>query len=313
MAYQEILAPASPAAIIDAIATFAQANGWTVERNTLAGSNRTLTLKRPETDYIHVYNLNTTEIRALGSIDYSAARTPEQTTRRSRPAVANIGSGPYTKVYLFADSSPSPYIYAVIETGTAGVYRQIAFGLVDKIEPFTGGTFIDASWWYGSGHSPAPSYQSGNHALFGYDLYGAVSDEGGSIRCDFAADNRVDQWFGIGSGEASGTGAFCEIRPNDHLSALVAEADDNNFSNRSILHPIGAMVNRVGGYYSRIGSFPNIRFCSIRKYNPADEITIGSDIWKIFPMCRKWNANLKTSWPDYEAHSDYFAYAFKKT
>lgn len=36
-----------------------------------------------------------------------------------------------------------------------------------------------------------------------------------------------------------------------------------------------------------VGSFPNVRYCSMEGYNPADEVVMGADTWMIFPMLRK--------------------------
>ena len=70
------------------------------------------------------------------------------------------------------------------------------------------------------------------------------------------------------------------------------------------------LVNRVGDYWSRIGRFPNVRFCSTAKFAPGDEVTIGSDAWKVFPMVRKFTLTLAGE--SNPAHSTNFAYAYKK-
>ncbi|UXO93749.1 hypothetical protein Pan1_34 [Pseudanabaena phage Pan1] len=36
-----------------------------------------------------------------------------------------------------------------------------------------------------------------------------------------------------------------------------------------------------------IGSFPNVRLCSMEGYNPGDEVTFGAETWVVFPMLRK--------------------------
>ncbi len=313
MAYQEVLAPASAAAVIDAIRSFAAANGWTVERNNLVGSLRTLTLSRAGLDYVHIYNPTTAELRILGSIDYASGTAPEATTRRSKFSAVNMsGIGPYTKMFMFAGATPSPYLHVVIELATAGVYRHISFGMIEKWEAFTGGTYTAASNWNSSGSSQAPGYNGNNHALFGRDNTSSGSTQGDSVRCDFAADSRTDAWFSITNNQGELSAAAGIISNQTDLTAIVNNCDENVFSNRSILHPTDLKINRVGNYWSRIGRFPNVRFCSIFKYTPADEITIGSDIWKIFPMCRKFTPNLNTAFPVYDAHSNYYAYAYKK-
>ena len=68
MAYSEQTA-ASPEDVISKIAAFALTNGWTVDRNDLVGSNRTLTL-RNGTDYIHIYNVDTTNVYISASVGY---------------------------------------------------------------------------------------------------------------------------------------------------------------------------------------------------------------------------------------------------
>ena len=63
----------------------------------------------------------------------------------------------------------------------------------------------------------------------------------------------------------------------------------NIFSGRSILHPIHVYVDRTGSptYRSPIGTVKNTRFCNLAKLAPAQEITIGSEVWKVFPLVKR--------------------------
>ncbi|MBT9159048.1 MAG: hypothetical protein DDT26_00297 [Dehalococcoidia bacterium] len=320
MAYQEVLAPATAAGVVDAIRSFAQANGWTVLRNDLVSTSRTVTLKRPETDHIHVYNTTTNEIRAIGSVDYNGALPPETNPLRGvRARSGLIGNGPYTRMHLFAADLPAPHIHVVIELTTAGVFRHLSFGMVEKIEPFTGGSYTAASNWNLDGSPAAPGYNSQNHAMFGRDTLHSSSTDNDCIRVDFAADSRTNFWYRFANDRIAdatvGTACSGLVHPSSsavELTGLVGRADNNAFSNRSVLHPFDIKVNRIGDYWSRIGTFPNVRYCNIFKFAPGDEFTIAGDVWKIFPMARKFSTQLNVASPVWQAHSNNFAYAYKK-
>lgn len=315
MAYQEIVAPVSAEAVIDAIRAFAESNGWAVSRNGLSGTSRTVTLKHPQCDYIHLQNPTPTQIDLCASIGYDGGSPPSESPGVSKIAPCNVLGGPYTKLYLFGAASPAPHIHVVLETATAGIYRFLSFGMIEKIEEFTGGTYYDCSNWSTSNSSSSGYAGGSNHAMFGEDVWGLHSGPGGGFRCDFAADARSEQWFYVStSGYESDPFAHTGLSASGRgISRVLGECDDNAFSNRSVFHPTDLMVNRIGGYMSRVGSHPNVRLANIRKYTPGDEITIGSDVWVIFPLCRKKTAQLNTTSAPYDVHSDYFGYVFKKT
>jgi hypothetical protein len=314
VAYQEIVAPATPAAVIDAIVTFAAANGWTVDRNNLVGSARTATIHRAGSDYLHIYNTGSTDIFLRGSIDYASGTTPDATTRRGVKCRTNCGAGAYTRLYLFADASPSPHIHAILEANVAGMFYHMSFGVIDKLEAFTGGTYYDGTWWYDSATSNMNSYTSLSRPLFDNSEanYATNHDQEGGLRCDFAADARTDAWwaFGYDTNSSSDLSVVTGISASGNLNSLVhmAAVDVNAFSNRSIFHRIPASVHRGSGYFSQIGSFPNVRFCNITKFTPAQEITIGSDTWKVFPMIRKGSHPGGAAAP----YSGIYGYAYKK-
>lgn len=122
MAYQELFSVANAQTLIDNICDFADANGWTVERNNLAGSNRTATIRiSGTTDYIHIFNTETDRIRHRISVDYNGALDPEDHTLVSpHDGQCDLLTGPSPQVWLFADGN---YIHAVVHTSSPGVYR----------------------------------------------------------------------------------------------------------------------------------------------------------------------------------------------
>lgn len=352
MAYQEVVTPATPAAVIDAIRAFAEANGWTVLRNNLVGNNRTVTLKRPETDHIHIYNLDLNKIYLRMSIAYAAGTAPDAMADRSQRAHVSCMAGPYTKLFLFADTSPSAYVHAILESNNAGEYYHMSLGMVDKLDAWTGGTYVDGTYWYNQNSPSMPvHWYSGSytHALFGNDWGGNTTplNSGtstqyvfGGMRVDIPADARVNAWAGFAAvpptsitNTVAGYPVYSGISPSgqnpvggqlppyistgivdSHLSIFAKAVDDNAFSNRSVFHPIEFTVGRVGGYASPIGRAPGIRFCSIQKFTNGQEITIGSDVWKVFPMLKRgMGAGAGTALTPYLNGSVDLGYAYLKT
>jgi hypothetical protein len=306
MAYQENTTAASPADLINVIATFAAANGWTVERNNLAGSNRTVTLKRAETDYIHLYNTATSALSVLGSVSYNSAVQPPSETLRGNPASCNVLTGPYTRTYLFADDSPAPHIHAVIEI-TAGVFRTLSFGLLEKAGVYTGGTYYDATTWENT-NSNSQTWNTTSHACFESNTLN------GSLRVDIPADSRSNAWTGLAdftlfNGLGSAISNSTENPPRGFLTTLAYNRNLAPFSGNTILAPIANYVNRVGGLRSPVGVFPNVRYLRMDRYIPGEEISIGGDTWKVFPFVRQGNGPGGSGLAPYSAQH---AYAFKK-
>lgn len=347
MAYQEVLTPATPAAVIDAIRAFAEANGWTVLRNNLVGNNRTVTLKRPETDHVHIYNLDLNNIYLRMSIAYAAGTAPDAMADRSQRATNNVAAGPYTRLFLFADTVPTAHVHCILETNTAGVYHHFSFGMIEKLDAFTGGTYVDGTYWMPSSTSQRVDYYSGgqNHALFGNDYVTSTSPTatgaafvGGGMRCDIPADSRANTWAGFSGQSFNSTSAadtnfpiLSGIAPSGQIAAsspglnsatstgnplttLTQYSDDNVYSNRSVFHPIEFGVGRLGGYGSPVGRAPKIRLCNVSKFTDGQEITIGSDVWKIFPMLKRGSGGgTGGSGDPYLRGSGFHGYAYLKT
>lgn len=308
MAYSEQTA-SSPDDIINKVAAFASANGWTIDANTLSGSNRTLTL-RNGTDYIHVYNTDTANIRVRASVGYTAGQAPANHPNPSGEALANLGVGPYTKIYMFANAAPSPHIHVVIEL-TGGIFRFVSFGMLEKLGAWTGGTYVDASYW-STNQSYRYQWMTYHSPLFDSYSNGA---QRGNIRVDIALDGRANAWADLTYNGAyrAYTGLFggqsSQSDGNGYLMSQFYNRNNASFSGQVTLGTIGVDVQRVGGLWSPLGAYPAVRYLNMARFNPGQEVPVGTDTWKVFPMCRKGAGSFAGN-ADY---SDNHAYAFLKT
>ncbi|WP_414604339.1 hypothetical protein [Stenotrophomonas sp. AR029] len=303
MAYIEHANVANLHTLIDLIAQFCAANGWTVERNTLSGTNRTLTLRVPGvSDYVHLYNIDQANLRSRISIGFSAAAVPgSQPNVTPEDAISNVLAGPYPRLKLFANGNA---VHVAISTATAGDYRHHAFGVLQKAGDYVGGTYADGTYWRAltGSYSGYITTNGGNRILFGH----ATSPPGvGHLRADSAEDGRSNSFHRISNyyGGALGTeGTACTgvgslgqslTSPSAYdllwLGRALGAGDENIFSGRSVLHPIIFSIRRAGAspYLSPVGMVLGTRACSIAKLEPEQEITIGDETWVVFPWLRK--------------------------
>jgi hypothetical protein len=73
-----------------------------------------------------------------------------------------------------------------------------------------------------------------------------------------------------------------------------------------VLVPIQNFVYRLGGSYSPVGVFPNVRYLTMARFSPGEELSISGDTWKIFPFVRQGSPG------GTEPYSANHAVAFKK-
>ncbi len=313
MAYQETTG-SSPEDIINKIASFASALGWTIETNNLAGSVRTLVLQKAG-DHVRLW-CNTTEIYITGHVGYDGELTyDQQPGYAGRYAQANLGAGPYTAVFLFGGMEPSDHVHVVIELA-GGVFRHITFGEINKLGNWNGGTFFDATLW---DQSADGTYRWTQKSSPIFDI-GTTSARRGALRCDVPGEQSSPSWAGFDYGASfhTRTGLFRgdSSQYYSNASFLMTQVYDRNdppFSGQITLGTIRADVIRSGGFYSPVGTFPNVRYLNMARFAPGQEITVGSDVWKVFPMCRKGAGSYSSSSPLYgQQYSDNHAYAFKK-
>lgn len=303
MAYSDPTSIANAADLIDRIVSFAGANGWTVERNNLDGADRTATVRKAGvSDYVHLYNTDLTTVRLRVSVGYDELLPPQQQPDGSGEAACTLMDGPYPRAFMFASGDQ---VWVSVAIARSGEYRHLTFGVLEKIGAYTGGTYVDGTHW------TAPwATTSNNHAPF--LVRTGSSGVRGYVRADVPADGRENFFFSFHSTGNDRVVSDAGVGTNALAGALVSRADRNAFSGRSVLHVIPLYVARTGSetFYSPIGVVQDVRYCSINKFEPEQEITIGDDTWVVFPLVGKRPTN--SSGGDQPAASGDYAYAIRK-
>lgn len=282
MAYSEQTSVATVADVIDRVASFAAANGWTVDSNVLAGAQRTVTLhKSGVSDYVHIYNTTGSIVRMRISVGYTPGALPSAQPNVSGECVTTLEDGPYPKIFMFASGDQ---VWTSLAIARNAEYRHFTFGVLDKVGVYNGGTYVAGTDW-GRGSSWVSFSQ--NSAPF---FSSSTTVSGGRVRADAVDDARVNFMFNI-LGAANSANAQSDVGADlgGLSSALAERADRNAFSGRSVVHPIALYAGRVGPsvFYSPIGVVHDVRACSLEKLEAEQEITIGADVWKVFPVAAK--------------------------
>jgi hypothetical protein len=318
MAYAEHTSVAGPSDVIDRIVTLADSAGWTVHRNSDIGGLRTATIGIDGvTDYVHIYNIDQTSIRMRISVGYDGGLTPADQPEASRETLCHLHAGPYPRLFVFARGTD---VWASVAIARSGEYRHLTFGLLDKIGAYTGGTYIDASDWGRRDYFGDFTYCRGPflNAFFA-DNAPHMGAYNGRLRID--TDDRENFFYtfsrmGVipGGAPPSPTIAITDLGIDQAgvASASILHADKNAFSGRSIFHPLTVYIARTGEttLHSPVGLVDSLRICSMDKFEPEQEVTVGGNVYVVFPMAAK--RPMFGTQGDLPAGSGMYGYAVRK-
>lgn len=311
--------------LIDKIAQFAVAAGWTQHKNTIGSGLRIVALRKGG-DYIHIWNTTTSVLNIRGSVGFTSGAAPTaQPNQSARLGTSTFGTGPFANVFMFADNSPAEHIHVVTEI-RGGVFAHISFGMLDKTcaGTYTGGTYFDVSFWDATSYRRYTPWSAYHHWLFG-SLGQSAALTVGSVRADHGSLTNYFAPFTVAINTTVGTepianglgGGSTDTSTSESLNYGDAARFVSGFYSRSInswmgvtpMMPIQVRLERAGAYFSLLGEVPNIRFLNMSRFTPGEEVTLGtSDVWKIFPM-RRQNEGVNG---DTEDSSSQVALAFKK-
>lgn len=289
-----------PKAVLQALATFATSAGWTIDfNNTYTGVGWWLAVHKGSCYLNFVADTADQNVYLYGATGYSSGSSfsAQPGTSPNSYNVCNSGSGPYTGYHFFSTSGSAAYLHVVIEK-SAGIFAHFQGGALNAIGGAAPCIYIQATnWSYGGAYCSFPDGSGGEFPWSNAYPYGYV---GVTVDGTFG-------WFKPNNSSPS--------RANwpfqQSLAADSITKSPNTFNGLAPLFPIQCFVERaVGNLWAYVGDAPDLRAVNIKNNNPKDEITIGSDTWKIFPMIAN-NPNYN-QYGSPNSSSLYYALAFRK-
>ena len=263
-----------PTAVLQALATFATSAGFTIDHNSAATGVGWWLAVHKGSCYLNFFtDTANTYIAMCGATGYNGSNTynTQPGTSPNSGNSCNCGAGPFTGYHFFSTTGSAAYLHVVIEI-SAGIFAHFQGGALNAV----------------GGASPCIYIQATNWQYTGY--YASFPDNGGPLPWSYPNPNG---YLGV-----TVDSTFRWFRPNNSQPARViwplqANATEyygiskspNTFNGLAVLLPIQSYVERaVGNIYAYVGDAPDMRLLNIKNNNPKDEITIGSDTWKVFPM-----------------------------
>jgi len=310
MAYSITNAPADTDAIIAALATFASAQGWTINQNNT--TTKELSINSTGGCYVTFkYNDPTTTTKsikmahALGYTggnsywnhpdDCGQVSTSETTTGYAQsPGLYKIGNGPYISVRFFGTGS---YIYMVVET-TSGVYVPLWFGELDKLGDWVGGEFAGGLY-----RPSALAFESSSLCMPFDGLYSSTSSPYNwvtSLHIESFPNQpsggkwgKVGEWtsalptiLGLDRAGVQRCQLSGSVRSGRAGNAPIFITRANRVTNRTQLMPVMVFYRDYSdpNDFYPLGYVPDVYQLDIGNFAPGDEVTIGSDTYQILPM-----------------------------
>jgi hypothetical protein len=300
MTYQTGTA-SDPSDLLGDLATFAAANGWTV--NTPASGRVFI-----NGAVLVGVNGDADSLDGRAAVTYNAgAAWNAQTDAASVSHVCNIGAGPYTAYHFYAEMEESkPLLAAVVEV-SAGVYRHFIISDLIKYGSYTGGAYTD-SVYHDTTSDDTNNTASSNHRYI-CDT-GTNRSDRGHFRCD--VDGVSPNWAHVYSADSHiatvlGTGVS---RFNGKWRGQTS-VGYQRWNLRTPLWPLELFVNRSDSLRSPVGRVPAMRYLSLRNFTPGEMLSIGGDDWQLWPVVARTDTSGAN--PSSTPSSSHYGYAYLRT
>lgn len=202
-------------------------------------------------------------------------------------------TGPFPNLYMFSNAA-GDYCHAVLEW-SAGKFRHMAFGKVIQFGTWPGGngSYFAGSFWsqngLGSGTSQIINQPSSQNHGLPFDNH--VCTSGALLDWTLNYNNGTDNWIGPTEGvfgavqHRQGRGSV-----RGGANRMFKNIQESLFTGQIPLAPIvlGAVkLSDTPTTVRFVGQVPDMRMVNIDHLTPAQEFSIGSDTWKVFPFSSK--------------------------
>ncbi|QQQ00966.1 hypothetical protein [Lysobacter enzymogenes] len=281
-----------PNELLDKLRVFAHSNGWVVD------GWRDRTVRVGKALSVHAGSLYATLLTELsggdssrpppfvgvfGHTGYTANANADLQAEASAPVWANYVQGPYSAVHFFCRTAPQPYLHIVLET-QAGTFKHFGTGRLVTAGAVSTGQYVYGSQWYYD-----PSYINNpddvRHAMAFDDSWANYVSATTRVRADF--DGIAPRWHGVSDTGGDSRALYCGWRRRGAPINLLKDIGHSTLTGRAPGQPLWCSVPRGGDLNTDVGHPPDLRFIRLDSYAPGEELVLGSDRWKMFPVHRK--------------------------
>jgi hypothetical protein len=288
--------PTSLSDYLNSLATFATSAGWTVDFNAHAGfaAHDYYLAVHKDLCYLNWYIPDTTaaagtlQIQLYGATGYAGSTAPSaQAGASPNPTLMYPPpTGPYNAYHFFSTSTSGvDYLHTLLEY-SAGAFLHLHGGCLNPVGGASPATYCAGTRW-GTLTGTNASSDSGP-AIGNFTPFSAENPSAGLGYQLFQLRATVDstaRWFWPGNASpARAIGAVRSGSKNVHAFAR----SPNTLNQLVPFIPLSLFVERaVGNVYSYLGDVIDMRWMTLANNQAKDEITIGSDTWKVFPVITK--------------------------
>ena len=281
-----------PNELLDKLRVFAQSAGWSIDglRDRPSNAGKALSLHTGTLYASFVSQLIGGDgnspapfLGAFGHTGYTANPNPDIQADASSIVWANYVQGPYSAVHFFGRTTPQPYLHIVLET-QAGTFKHFGTGRLITAGAVNTGQYVYGSQWYYSANY-INSADSPYHSVAFDDTYYNYTAPSTRIRADF--EGIAPRWHATNGDSNDVRRLLAGWRGRAAPINLLKDVGHSTLTGRAPGQPLWCAVPRGAGLYSDIGHPPDMRFIRLDSYAPGEELPLGTDRWKVFPIHRK--------------------------
>lgn len=252
-------------------------------------------------------------IEIWGADAYSGAANYYSQTNVKRLTITSSMANSFAAYHLFSDGD---YIHLVIEE-TTGNFFHVSFGFIEKYTAFTGGQYAMCSSFYEYPYvSSARTWEApytvppftGPTSFNGDPTYPTPTTR---VRADI--DSLSNNWLficGVSNAQSGGAATWASKQggasyrnPNPGralaggggyedtrtlIGDIAYQLTPQPWNGVAPFTPLWVPTTRTPfENWSLLGHYPDVRYLNMSDYSPGQEITLGSDTWKIFPCFAK--------------------------
>jgi hypothetical protein len=279
--------------LLNSLATFAPTAGWTVDYNGAWNITDYWLAIHKGAVYLHYWApgplIAPTVINFYAATGYNGSAAPNAQPNTSAQTLITPGAGPYTAYYFFA-SAGANYLHLVLQCA-AGVFQHLHGGALDPVGGAAPLIYATCSAWQNipGGGGTSSSYDTGSSG--NCMPFTSLTSVPYPFQVYCTVDG-VSRWFASSSASPARAIGCLQLASRVH-NAIVREP--NTFNQLVPFIPLSVYLERLAGnIWSYVGDVLDTRLMNIQNNAPLDEIVIGPDTWKVFPMIAKtppatWN------------------------